>query len=150
MFATVATLRLDPAGGHADVTLAGHEAPLIVEKGQAVQVAARPGIALGFLPGTEDWHTSRVALPAAGALLLYTDGLTEGHAGPGPERLGTEGLIAVVAAAPDPYGQALLDHLTAATRALDGGRHLDDVAVLLLAWAATGPLPGPRTPGDPA
>ncbi|MFI0942093.1 PP2C family protein-serine/threonine phosphatase [Streptomyces sp. NPDC021020] len=144
MFATVATLRLDPASGHADVTLAGHEAPLLVEKGQATQIAARPGIALGFLPGTEDWHTSRVVLPPAGSLLLYTDGLTEGHAGSGPARLGTEGLITVIAAAPDPYGQALLDHLTAATRALDGGRHLDDVAVLLLTWTATGRLPGPR------
>ncbi|NUS17880.1 MAG: fused response regulator/phosphatase [Streptomyces sp.] len=149
MFATVATLRLDPDAGRADITLAGHDAPLLVEKGQAVPVDARPGIALGVLPGTEDWFTTQVALPAAGALLLHTDGLTEGHCGSGPERLGTDGLISVIASAPDPRGQALVDHLTATTRALDAGRHIDDIAVLLLSWgpaAAADRLPPPRAP----
>jgi DNA-binding response OmpR family regulator len=146
MFATVATLRLDPSAASADITLAGHDAPLLIAGGRATPVEARPGIALGLLPGVDDWHTTRIALPAAGALLLHTDGLTEGHAGAGPERLGTEGLISIIGSAPDPHGQALIDHLTAVTRGLDAGRHLDDIAVLLLTWNAAGRLPPPRRP----
>ncbi len=138
MFATVGTVRLSPRAGHADVILAGHDAPLLVADGAAVQVRAHPGIALGLLPGTADWRTTRVPLPAAASMLLHTDGLTEGHAGPGPQRLGAQGLIAVIEAAPDPYGQPLIDHLTTTTRRLDNGRHLDDLAILLLDWSPAG------------
>lgn len=144
MFATVATLSIDPAGGRADITLAGHDVPLLVEAGAASQLECRPGIALGLLPGNEDWHTTSVKIPAAGALLLHTDGLTEGHRGGGPERLGTDGLISVIGEAPDAHGQALIDHLTAVTRGLDAGRHLDDIAVLLLTWNFSQRVPAPR------
>ncbi|WP_329180687.1 PP2C family protein-serine/threonine phosphatase [Streptomyces sp. NBC_01477] len=145
MFATVATLSIDPAAGRADITLAGHETPLLVEAGTATPVDSRPGIALGLLPGTEDWHTTPVKLPAAGALLLHTDGLTEGHAGSGPDRLGTDGLISVIGAAPSAHGQDLIDHLTSVTRDLDAGRHLDDIAVLLLTWDFAHRVPAPRS-----
>ncbi|SHM50382.1 PP2C family protein-serine/threonine phosphatase [Actinacidiphila paucisporea] len=151
MFATVATLSIDREVCRADITLAGHDAPLLIENGIAASVDARPGIALGLLPDADDWSTTRVELPPAGALLLHTDGLVEGHAGSGSERLGTEGLIRVIKAAPSPRDQALIDHLTAVTRGLDGGRHLDDIAVLLLGWGAAGRsagdgVPQPRRP----
>jgi serine phosphatase RsbU (regulator of sigma subunit) len=132
MFATVATLSLDPATRRLDVTLAGHDTPLLVQGGAAAPLPATAGIALGLIPGAADWHTAHLELPPAATLLLYTDGLTEGHTGPGRERLGTEGLIAIIKDAPDPAGQALIDHLTSVTRELDAGRHLDDVAILLL------------------
>ncbi|WNI14389.1 PP2C family protein-serine/threonine phosphatase [Actinacidiphila sp. ITFR-21] len=131
MFATVATLSLAPAG-RLDITRAGHDTPLIVEGRTARPLPAPAGVALGLIPGGSAWHTAHLELPPAATLLLYTDGLTEGHVGPGRERLGTEGLISVIAAAPDPAGQALIDHLTTVTRELDAGRHLDDVAILLL------------------
>ena len=144
MFATVGTVRLAPRAGHADVILAGHDAPLIVERGAARQVSAHPGIALGLLPGAADWHTTRVPLPPAASMLLHTDGLSEGHSGPGPQRLGTAGLMAVIDAAPHSRGQALIDHLTSTTRRLDAGRHLDDVAILLLEWGAGPAVPEQR------
>ncbi|WP_327292057.1 PP2C family protein-serine/threonine phosphatase [Streptomyces sp. NBC_01198] len=149
MFATVATLSIDPAVGRADITLAGHDAPLLIENGLAASVDARPGIALGLLPGADDWTTTRIKLPQAGALLLHTDGLIEGHAGSGSERLGTDGLIRVIEAAPTPHDQALIDHLAAVTRGLDGGRHLDDVAVLLLSWGSAGSAAGRAGDGVP-
>jgi serine phosphatase RsbU (regulator of sigma subunit) len=149
MFATVATLSIDPAAGFADVTLAGHDAPLLLQNGTATCVDAQPGIALGLLPDADDWTTTRVRIPPSGALLLHTDGLVEGHAGSGPERLGTEGLIRVIEKAPVPRGQALIDHLTAVTRSLDAGRHLDDVAVLVLSWGPDGPAAGHLPAGVP-
>ncbi|WP_232792313.1 PP2C family protein-serine/threonine phosphatase [Actinacidiphila yeochonensis] len=134
MFATVATLTLTPGSSHCEVTLAGHDAPLLIQDGRATQLAAVPGMALGMMPGHAVWQPVRQALPASASLLLHTDGLTEGHTGAGPERLGTEGLVSVIGSAPDPSGQALIDHLTATTRRMDAGRHLDDVAMLLLTW----------------
>jgi serine phosphatase RsbU (regulator of sigma subunit) len=134
MFATVATLSLRPDSGRCEVTLAGHDAPVLIQDGRAEQTAAVPGMALGMMPGQAAWETLRLTLPAHASLLLHTDGLTEGHVGPGPERLGTDGLLAVIRTAPKDGGQALIDHLASTTRRMDAGRHLDDVALLLLSW----------------
>lgn len=159
MFATVATLSLTPPTGgggcRVEVTLAGHDAPLLVETagdregsrgrdaggGAAAglprrtrQLATPPGIALGLLPGLADWRTTELTLPGTGSLLLFTDGLTEGHVGTGGERLGTEGLMDMVDAAPPLAGRPLVDHLATTAQEMDAGRHLDDIAVLLLTW----------------
>ncbi|WP_328461035.1 PP2C family protein-serine/threonine phosphatase [Streptomyces sp. NBC_00448] len=156
MFATVATLSLTPATGGAgcrvEVTLAGHDAPLLIEAGgdgdgeagagtagarlprRTSQMAALPGIALGLVPGLADWRTTESELPGSGSLLLFTDGLTEGHVGAGGERLGTEGLVALVDAAPPLAGRPFVDHLATTAQEMDAGRHLDDIAVLLLTW----------------
>jgi serine phosphatase RsbU (regulator of sigma subunit) len=134
MFATVATLSISPGTRRVEVTLAGHDAPLLIEGGTARQLPAQPGIALGLLPGLADWRTTELALPGAGSLLLFTDGLTEGHAGAGGERLGTEGLVALVDAAPPLAGRPLVDYLATTAQEMDAGRHLDDIAVLLLTW----------------
>jgi serine phosphatase RsbU (regulator of sigma subunit) len=144
MFATVGTVCLSPGAGSADVILAGHDAPLIIEHGAARQLHAHPGIALGLLPGAAGWQTTRVPMPPAASILLHTDGLTEGHAGPGPQRLGADGLISVIDAAPHPHGQPLIDHLTSTTRRLDAGRHLDDLAILLLEWGLGPAVPDQR------
>jgi serine phosphatase RsbU (regulator of sigma subunit) len=132
MFATVATLSLDPVTSRLDVTLAGHDTPLLIEGRTARPLSAPGGVALGLMPAAAAWRSARLELPPAAALLLHTDGLTEGHTGSGRDRLGTEGLISIIENAPDPTGQALIDHLTTVTRELDAGRHLDDVAILLL------------------
>jgi serine phosphatase RsbU (regulator of sigma subunit) len=136
-------------GCRVEVTLAGHDAPLLVEAGggdangkdkgnggvgRTRQMAALPGIALGLVPGLADWRTTELALPDAGSLLLFTDGLTEGHVGAGGERLGTEGLVAMVDAAPPLAGRPFVDHLATTAQEMDAGRHLDDIAVLLLTW----------------
>ena len=143
LFATVATLSLTPGtdGGDARmrITLAGHDAPLLLERTAggrppARQVSAEPGIALGLVPGTADWCTVDVPLPPAGSLLLFTDGLTEGHTGPGSDRLGTEGLVSLVDTAPPMSDRPLVDHLATTAQEMDAGRHQDDIALLLLSW----------------
>ncbi|MBY8879690.1 fused response regulator/phosphatase [Streptomyces sp. PLK6-54] len=143
LFATVATLSLTPgsdgAAARMRITLAGHEAPLLLEKAAAGPLPARqvngePGIALGLVPGAAGWRTVDVPLPAAGSLLLFTDGLTEGHVGPGSLRLGTEGLMSLVDAAPPLSGRPLVDHLATTAQEMDAGRHQDDIALLMLSW----------------
>ncbi|MCM2430197.1 PP2C family protein-serine/threonine phosphatase [Streptomyces sp. RKAG337] len=145
MFATVATISLHPDTCRIDITLAGHDEPLLVQHGTARPLPSRPGLALGIGPGGGGRHTTRAELPPAASLLLHTDGLVEGHSGPGHERLGTTGLLSIIDGAPRTSGQGLVDHLTTVTRKLDAGRHLDDLAILLLSWDFTAPEGGGRT-----
>lgn len=139
VFATVCTVTLRPGDSAARVVSAGHPFPLLLADRRATPAAIDPGMALGLLPGARRWPENRVEVPAQGGLLLYTDGLIEGRIGPGPERLGTEGLAALVESlvrpadeAPDPA--ELVDLLVDAVERLDGGRISDDLAVLRLSW----------------
>jgi serine phosphatase RsbU (regulator of sigma subunit) len=66
--------------------------------------------------------------------MLYTDGLIEGRVGPGPERLGTDGLLELAgqAHARGATGGALVDRLVEEVETLNGDALTDDLAVLLL------------------
>jgi serine phosphatase RsbU (regulator of sigma subunit) len=134
MFATCNTATLDLASGRATVFLAGHHEPLLTRPGAAERIPARHGMALGIMPGRRSWHPTELDLPESGALLLYTDGLFEGYAGPGDDRLGVNGLIDLIAAAPSQEAEPMLDHLMATVRGLNAERHADDLAILRLAW----------------
>ncbi|MFE2910248.1 PP2C family protein-serine/threonine phosphatase [Kitasatospora indigofera] len=157
MFATCSLVAIAPDRRTATLYLAGHHEPLLTHTrdggGRApgtAEVAAAHGIALGIAPGLRHWPATELPLPAAGALLLYTDGLTEGHCGPGADRLGTDGLLGLIAAAPPTGTPAFLDHLVDTVRRLNAGRHADDLAILHLAWTPAAdrarraePGPGP-------
>ena len=134
VFATCAILTLSPALDDAVVHLAGHHAPLLRTGGRWAAVDAGHGIALGMLPGLRNWEATRLRLPAEGALMLFTDGLIEGHVGDGPERLETEGLLGLIGAAGALPADRLLDHLVTTADALNRGRHSDDLAILHLGW----------------
>ncbi|MFC9330087.1 PP2C family protein-serine/threonine phosphatase [Kitasatospora sp. NPDC057015] len=144
MFATCSLVTLAPDRSTATLHLAGHHEPLLTVPGEAddgrpprtQEVAAAHGIALGIAPGLRHWPVTGLKLPPAGALLLYTDGLTEGHCGPGADRLGAEGLLELIAAAPPSETPVFLDHLVDTVRRLNSGRHADDLAILHLAWTA--------------
>ena len=141
MFATCSTATLDLASGHATVFLAGHHEPLLTGPGNAVEpVSAKHGMALGIMPGRQSWHPTEILLPDTGSLLLYTDGLFEGYAGPSGDRLGVNGLIELIATAPSQDAEPLLDHLMTTTRSLNAERHADDLAILRLAWHGAGGL----------
>ncbi|HXR71976.1 PP2C family protein-serine/threonine phosphatase [Actinocrinis sp.] len=131
-FATCTVVSMDPVGRVASIVLAGHHEPLLLGPGPPQLVPARYGVALGLGSGQCRWTETRLDLPDTGALLLYTDGLSEGHCGAGAQRLGVEGLLELIAAAPDANAEALLDHLVRTAQGLDSGRHSDDVAILLL------------------
>lgn len=141
MFTTCATVVLDPGTDLATVTLAGHHPPLLCAEGTAYEMDAALGIALGIMPGQGVWRPTESHLPGADALLLYTDGLIEGHTGRGRQRLGTSGLIDLVTRASAADADGLLDHLVTTAKNLNAGRHADDLAVLHLAWSAPGTLP---------
>lgn len=134
IFATCALLTLDLKTATAALHLAGHHEPLLTTGGETREVAAEHGITLGLTPHHRDWPATVVDLPRAGALTLYTDGLTEGHNGEAPGRLGTQGLLALVATTPAADPATHLDGLIRRSRALDAGRHTDDLAVLRLDW----------------
>ncbi|MFE6487559.1 SpoIIE family protein phosphatase, partial [Streptomyces sp. NPDC057757] len=65
-----------------------------------------------------------------------TNGLTEGHNGNKAERLGVEGLLALIGTLPPTDPAAHIDLLIKETHALNAGRHSDDLAVLRLDWGS--------------
>jgi serine phosphatase RsbU (regulator of sigma subunit) len=138
VFATLCTLAIAPDRRSATVTLAGHQAPILID-GAGVRVLEVPDGAppLGIFEQSE-WPTTQTQLDGSWSLLLYTDGLIEGKAGNGDERLGEERLVGMVErhldSAPDwpADGKRLLDSLIAEVEQLNGEPLTDDLAVVLL------------------
>ncbi|MFI6007082.1 PP2C family protein-serine/threonine phosphatase [Streptomyces sp. NPDC051366] len=136
LFATCTLLTLDQKAATATLYLAGHHEPLLTTAEETLEVPAEHGIALGIVPGHRDWPATVIPLPDTGALTLYTDGLTEGHNGDAGGRLGIEGLLPLINTTPSADPAAHLDSLIRQTRALNAGRHTDDLAVLRLGWGS--------------
>ncbi|MFE5399368.1 PP2C family protein-serine/threonine phosphatase [Streptomyces sp. NPDC056568] len=135
IFATVCTVDITPDGRRAGLCLAGHPAPLIAGPGTPARLLPydNNGPALGLLPGAR-WPRMQVELGAEWSLMLYTDGLIEGHVGQGRERLGQDGMVEMVRRqlAQGLQGEQLLRATVNEVRRLNGGELADDVAVVLL------------------
>ncbi|WP_238017037.1 fused response regulator/phosphatase [Dactylosporangium sp. AC04546] len=135
LFATVAVATVDLAAGSARIRLAGHPPPIVLGGGRAEPVDVDPGLVLGVMPGL-DRPASEVALgPPGWSLLLYTDGLIEGAAGPDAdagERLGVDGLCRVLERPSRVLAPELPAWLAQQAEAHNGGPVSDDIAVLLL------------------
>ena len=133
VFATVATVVLDLTANRATVRLAGHPPPVLLAGGRAQPVAARPGILLGVQPAPAP--ATEVDLPGGDwSLLMYTDGLIEGHTGVGEERLDVDGLCGMLhepAAGAVPLPD-LPGWLLGRAEEGNGGSLADDVAMLLI------------------
>jgi serine phosphatase RsbU (regulator of sigma subunit) len=134
LFATVAMVGVDMPAGRATVRLAGHPPPLLLSRGGAVPCRVDPGLVLGVLPGTPCPPTDVSLPPADWALLIYTDGLIEGLAGAGGDRLGVEGLCALLKAYRDRVASPseLPRWLVGQAERSNGEALADDVAMLLL------------------
>lgn len=92
VFATLTSLSLPPGAQQVRLTRAGHPGMLLrTAEGGVEWVEVAGGPALGVAPGAPLWPVEETALPAGSALVLFTDGLFEGHTGNGRERLGEEG-----------------------------------------------------------
>ena len=124
-----------PDGRRAGLCLAGHPAPLIARPDRPARLLPydNNGPALGLLPGAR-WPRMQVELGREWSLMLYTDGLIEGHIGQGRERLGPEGMVELVRRqlSEGLRGEQLLRATVNEVRDLNGGELTDDVAVLLL------------------
>ncbi|MEV6027667.1 fused response regulator/phosphatase [Streptomyces sp. NPDC052036] len=143
IFATLCTVDIAPDGRRAGLCLAGHPAPLIARPGLDRSLGGTPtaellpydnnGPALGLLPRAR-WPRTQVELGPAWSLMLYTDGLIEGHVGEGRERLGQDGMVELVRRrlAEGLAGEALLRATVSEVRDLNGGELTDDLAVVLL------------------
>jgi len=133
VFATVAAVSFDLKTNKATVRLAGHPPPVLLSGGHARPVAAKPGIVLGVRPTP----TPPTELELTGddwSLLMYTDGLIEGHTGVGTERLDVDGLCGLLdepAARGVPL-PALPAWLVGQADQANGGPLADDVAMLLI------------------
>lgn len=136
VFATLTSLTREPGEPHVRMIRAGHPGLLLRTGGRVEWVEVDGGPALGVVPDLARWPVRELEIPAGAALVLFTDGLFEGHVGRGRERLGEEGLLRIareVAALPP---DAFVDELIERTESLaeSQGGLADDVAVLHLSW----------------
>lgn len=129
IFATVLSLAMRADGGFTAVR-AGHPGMLLHGPGTVEWLEPPAGPALGL--GGQNWPQNELHLPDGHGVLLLTDGLFEGHAGPGTERLGEEGLLELARSLAELPGGKFVDALIAGAEArarFHGGIH-DDIAVL--------------------
>lgn len=135
VFVTLSYLVIPPDRRMARALRAGHPG-LLLRTGDRVQmIEGEAGPALGLIPGYA-WQAEEMVLPPGASLVLFTDGLFEGRVGPGSERLGEEGLLAVArqlaALAPAEFVDGLIDRAEAAAAPYGGIG--DDIAVVHLGW----------------
>jgi serine phosphatase RsbU (regulator of sigma subunit) len=141
LFATMCMLSVGPDRTEGRLHLAGHPQPLLITADAVHELQAPISLPPG-ISTVADWPSAPVSLGDSWSVLLYTDGLVEGKIGPGPERLGSDGLIRLIEKerVQDPVGQPpgrqaserLVDAVISHARELNGGDLDDDLAVLVL------------------
>jgi serine phosphatase RsbU (regulator of sigma subunit) len=135
VFATLSYLAFTPDRRRVRVLRAGHPG-LLRRVGDRVDlVEDEVGPALGLVMG-HGWRDQEMPLPPGASLVLFTDGLFEGRTGPGSERLGEEGLLAVArelaGRSPAAFVDGLIERIEIETAPYGG--LADDVAVVHLGW----------------
>ncbi|MGC9668960.1 PP2C family protein-serine/threonine phosphatase [Planosporangium sp. 12N6] len=134
LFATVAMVSVDVPANRATVRLAGHPPPVLLTGGRAVPCEVDPGLVLGVMPGLS-CPAVDVDLPGSDwGLLTYTDGLIEGLGGGTQDRLGIDGLCALLRGYRERVGtpHELPRWLVGQAELRNGEPLADDVAMLLL------------------
>jgi serine phosphatase RsbU (regulator of sigma subunit) len=137
IFATLTHLVYAPDRRSVRVLRAGHPGLLLRTPGRVELVVGEGGPALGLVPGLS-WQQQELALPDGASLVLFTDGLFEGRTGPGSERLGEEGLVAIAEELNTLPSADFVDAIIERTEdaASQYGGLADDVAVVHLRWEA--------------
>ncbi|CAM5342368.1 Response regulator receiver protein OS=Streptomyces glaucescens OX=1907 GN=SGLAU_30750 PE=4 SV=1 [Streptomyces glaucescens] len=136
VFATLVSLAAVPGEQRAHVVRAGHHGLLQRTRDDVEWVEVPGGPALGLLPGGARWPTAELPVPSGDSVVLFTDGLFEGHVSRGPQRLGEEGLLELARKAADLPPEEFVDRLIARAEELaeERGGLADDVAVVHLSW----------------
>jgi serine phosphatase RsbU (regulator of sigma subunit) len=155
LFTTLCVLSVTPDRTAGRLHLAGHPPPVLISADGVSELAAPACLPVGIGTG-EVRRSSEVTLGSDWSVLMYTDGLIEGKIGPGPERLGSEGLMTCVTdllaarqqapdqpAADQPSADQrrdewLLDALMTKVREINGGELDDDLAMLALGHRPAG------------
>jgi PAS domain S-box-containing protein len=129
---TAVCIRVEPASGYADLTVAtaGHPLPLRVRPDGALDEVGAPGTLLGAFE-TGLWTDVPVRLLGGEALVLFTDGVTDAR-GDG-DRFGSERLERVVAEGAGESAGAVAARLDEALLRFQAGEpQRDDIALLVL------------------
>lgn len=129
-FCTVALARLRQTGSgwSATVSCGGHPLPVVARPDALPATAGRPGSLLGVFADAS-WTDTDVELRSGDAMVLYTDGVTEGRAG--TVFYGEDRLDAVVANGEGPASE-LADRVLADVLAFQGGDARDDIALVVI------------------
>jgi serine phosphatase RsbU (regulator of sigma subunit) len=132
VFSTLAMVQIEPDRSSLTLRTAGHPSPLLLPDPRALADEAS-GPPLGVVDDAR-WEPTRIDLEPGWGVLLYTDGLVEGHRSDGA-RLGQDGLAAIVTAVlgehpDDPT--ATIRAVVERAEALNAGPLRDDVALVLL------------------
>ena len=138
IFTTLASLSIDLAEGTASVALAGHPAPIARRQGRTDLLTHHPGGPPLGLAREGGWKLSHLDLGEEWSLMLYSDGIYEGHVGRRAARLEIDGLIEVLAQ-PTHGGASYFeapDDLIDRVEELNQGPLEDDVAILALTCCA--------------
>jgi serine phosphatase RsbU (regulator of sigma subunit) len=134
-FVTAACLVYDPATGNVAWAVAGHQAPLLLDRGAPPSNRTQAGIPLG-LRDNVGCTTASFPLEPGGGLLLYTDGLTEARPSAGAKRpdglFGEDRVARMVAELAGEPPDRVVNELRAAAERFSGGRLSDDLCLLAL------------------
>lgn len=133
-FATLVMVEVAANRDALDLYLCGHPAPFVAGPPVVPLPTTSRGRALG-IPLAAEWRPVRVELGPRWRVLLYTDGLAEATVDGGRERLGEEGLRAVVEQALAPDDGGLVDRVLEAVTRRHGGNLVDDAALVALGWS---------------
>jgi serine phosphatase RsbU (regulator of sigma subunit) len=130
VFATALYLVVDKGAASATLFNAGHPVPLSVPAAPHVPWALSAGPPLGVVDDYV-WAAQAVRVLDRWPVLVYTDGLIEGHCPSG--RLGDVGLLGILAEERSHgLGADLIDRLIGRAERANGDALPDDVAVLLI------------------
>jgi serine phosphatase RsbU (regulator of sigma subunit) len=128
-FITMLYLTVDPASGELACASAGHPRPKLVRAEGDVEPIPAQGLALGIEPAQEYGET-RLELPPAGCVVLYTDGVVEARSD--GELYGTERLEALLTERHGLPTDALARAVIEDCRRYAGDELPDDCAVVVI------------------
>ncbi|MGW4493280.1 PP2C family protein-serine/threonine phosphatase [Streptomyces sp. NPDC004376] len=136
VFATLVSLAAVPGSHRASVVRAGHPGLLRRTGTQVDWVEVPGGPALGMIPGVAGWPTAELPVPPGASVVMFTDGLFEGHVSRGTERLGEDGLLALARESATLPAEDFVDTLIDRAEGLaeERGGLADDVAVVHVSW----------------
>lgn len=131
IYATASMVTISPDCRSISMRVAGHPQPVMFhDKASTLDLVYGPALGL-FDEGR--WPVTTISPEPGWRLLLYTDGIIEGLDGESRDRLGVEGLVALVddlqgvRTTPDEF----LRSLVAGAEQTNGGPLIDDVALVL-------------------
>lgn len=125
----VGTLTPMPAGVSAELAVAGHPLPFLLRADGSTEQVGIPGTLLGIVAAPDIADTT-VVLGPGDALVLFTDGITERHAG--DRFFEEEGLAKVLGRCAGFTADTLAERIETAARAFVEDAPRDDVAILVV------------------